>query len=58
MIGRVGRDRCTQLRGKLHSQQQKLKELESTTPRDEREIQTIKLAIDDTMRELEENGCL
>jgi hypothetical protein len=57
MIGRVGRDRCTQLRGKLHSQRAKLQEAESKKYRDEIDILKIKAAIENTKRELKEQGC-
>lgn len=57
MIGRVGRNRCDQLRGLLHTQQLKLEAAEAKTPREEAEIAKIKLAIEDTNRKLRENGC-
>ena len=57
MIGRVGRNPCEQLHGLLHTQRLKLEAAESKTPRDEKEIEKIKLAIEDTTQKLKENGC-
>lgn len=57
MLGRVGRDRCTQLRGLLHSQQSKLREAESRDPRDAQEIASIKHAIEITKQKLAELEC-
>lgn len=71
MIGRVGRDPCTQLRGLLHTQKLKLKEQErelqsqeSKTPRNDVRIAAIKQEIEgwkngikDTEKKLTERGC-
>jgi anti-sigma28 factor (negative regulator of flagellin synthesis) len=57
MIGRVGRHPCQQLRGLLHSQQLKLMEAESRTPRDEVDIAAIKQAIENTKRKMAALGC-
>jgi chromosome segregation ATPase len=71
MIGRVGRDPCTQLRGQLGTQKRRLKEQEcklegqeSKTPRNDAEITAIKRDIEgwkegikNTEKKLAELGC-
>ena len=57
MIGRVGRDPCTQLRGLLRSQTLKLEGEESKIPRNNAAIAAIVRAIEKTKKELDALGC-
>ena len=57
MIGRVGRDKCTQLRGLLIIQTKKKESLEAAWVRDEAGITKYRQAIEATLEKLREQGC-